>query len=91
VDKVYFINNEIFGFFVKNGAWLSWILMGILGRFGYDIVNNKRGRLLYCATKKVPTLCRIPVILASIFTRVAIAPPVAKGARLYRQTNGMSL
>jgi len=42
VDKVYFIKDEIFGFFVKNGAWLSWILMGILGRFGYDIVNNKK-------------------------------------------------
>lgn len=33
---------EYLEFLTKGGAWIAYILIGLVGKFGWDIVNNKK-------------------------------------------------
>lgn len=41
------IGDQVLSFFLKYGAWLGWILLGLVGRFSYDLLRNKTFTLGY--------------------------------------------
>lgn len=40
--KMYKPNQEITEIFTKYGVWLAYVLMGFVGKFGWDIITNKK-------------------------------------------------